>query len=205
MIEFIVNETLKKFNDNQIIDDDNEDIYRYGLQLLVATIVKGIVILLIAFILKVVPETLLFLSVFASLRVNAGGVHADNYFTCLLVTIVFNFGSIYLAPLLTNGFILFAILYICGILIYIYAPVDTPNKPLNKDEIIIYTKRSRMVFIILLILITTAFFANPSLNKYCSIAILAILSETFSITPFATNLYKCVTKTNIKEVELNEK
>jgi len=204
LIDYIVNETLKKFNDNQITDENNEDIYRYGLQLLIATIVKLLVILAIAYFLKVVPETLVFLSIFAVLRINAGGIHADNYYICLIVTIIFNFTTIYLANIVKNGFLLFTILYVCGLLIYIYAPVDTPNKPLNKNEIIIYTKRSRMVFIVLLSIITIIYFSNPNLVKYCSVAIFAILSETITLTPLGLKIYQSLTKTTLKEVEVNE-
>lgn len=203
LIEYMVNVTLNRFNENQIIEKEDEDIYRYGLQILIGSIVKGIIILSIAFITGFLLEAIVFISVFGVLRIQAGGIHADSYKTCLITTLLFVFASIIIGKAINSKdsiFIFSSLLYISGLIVYMYAPVETPNKPLSDKEVIIYRRRSRITYIILMIGIIIIYFTHREYYHYCNVAVLSVFIEAMTLTPLASKFHISIKRIINKEV-----
>lgn len=114
-----------------------EEVYAYGAEILLSTIINGCIAATIAILTKTIIPSIIFLTVFIVMRRTAGGYHADTHMGCMgiliivhtafviliknisaEVSVIFSIGSVILAPLL----------------VYIFAPAEHPNKPLKDSE-----------------------------------------------------------------------
>ncbi|MGV8145690.1 MAG: accessory gene regulator ArgB-like protein [Alkaliphilus sp.] len=186
MIDYLSNVVINKFKKQSIIQDDDEEIYFYGLQLLIATSIKVITLITIAAMLGFLEETIVFLVFYASLRIQAGGVHASTFFKCLILTILLTSISIAIAHFIPIDYAaniqLIAIVAII-ILVYLYAPVETENKPLSKEEILIYRRRSMITVLIGSSIILAATHLYEEVMILGNISALAFLVEAVTLTP----------------------
>ena len=67
-------------------DTDKEEIYIYGLELIISTFFGLSSILLISCLLFCFTSGLVFISVFVPLRLFTGGYHAENYGKCFIIS-----------------------------------------------------------------------------------------------------------------------
>ena len=125
---FLINE--------KIIDDDHKEIYEYGLELCVSTLIGVLVTVSLGLLLDTLLETLTFYIVFCFTRFFCGGFHARCYFTCKLTFVailVFVIVSDYLVSGIADYFwfiiYFYSLVIVCG-----FAPVENPNKTLTKQE-----------------------------------------------------------------------
>ena len=58
------------------------EIYVYGFELIISSIVETGALLLVGFLISKFVETILFLVSFSSIRFFSGGYHANSYFKC---------------------------------------------------------------------------------------------------------------------------
>lgn len=66
---------VKKMKRNNVIDEDNMELYIFGIEILLITIIKYLGLFIIALLLGVVKEAITFIIAFSMLRIQAGGVH----------------------------------------------------------------------------------------------------------------------------------
>ena len=64
------------------------EIYVYGFELIISSIIETGALLLVGFLIGKFVETILFLVSFSSIRFFSGGYHANSYFKCFAVTLV---------------------------------------------------------------------------------------------------------------------
>ncbi|WP_353093125.1 accessory gene regulator B family protein [Tissierella praeacuta] len=162
MTDYICKSILKELNSKNIIKEDDMEVYYYGLQLLIATLFKCLGILIIAAFTGIVKETVVFIIFFSSLRIQAGGYHAKTVLNCFIGTIILISISIILVKILFMAYQPYYILIsmVASIaLVFLYAPSESENKPLTKEEEIIYRRKSLQTVIIgnIIILILMAF------------------------------------------------
>ncbi|GAA0106747.1 accessory gene regulator B family protein [Paraclostridium sordellii] len=122
---------------NDIIDNNDFEIYRYGFETLIYFIVNISVVLFIGIIFNRFIQTIVFLSCYCTLRQFTGGYHAKNYTECTLT-----FAIIYLITILISNtiglykskYLIMLFLILSTIIIYKFAPLDHRNKPLSEKE-----------------------------------------------------------------------
>lgn len=140
---------------NNIINKDDEDVYAYGFEVLISSLISTIVLLIIAILTNTFLYSLLFIIGFVTTRMCCGGYHAKHHSTCLLTTL-FNY-LIFLSTItfLPKGILIFIIpilISIYTIIILILAPLEHPFNPFTVSQ----KKRLKVKIIILLsILICT--------------------------------------------------
>jgi accessory gene regulator B len=136
MISRLAKSTACFFVDNKIIEAEDEEVYSYGMELLLSTAVNLAVAIIIAMITKSFLPCLVNLTAFLTLRVNAGGYHADTHLGCTMTLIstllifIFAEKNIPEAAMFYNSLIM---LMFSNILIIMLSPVEHPNKPLNDE------------------------------------------------------------------------
>lgn len=162
MTDYICKSILKELNSKNIIKEEDIEVYYYGLQLLIATLFKCLGILIIAAFTGLVKEAVVFIIFFSSLRIQAGGYHAKTVLNCFIGTIILISISIILVKILSMAYQPYYILIsmVASIaLVFLYAPSESENKPLTKEEEIIYRQKSLQTVIIgnIIILILMAF------------------------------------------------
>lgn len=74
----IANNIAALLNANGIIQEDDMDTCRYGLEIFISSLLELTSILFISIFMDNFLETLLFFAAFIPLRVYAGGYHADT-------------------------------------------------------------------------------------------------------------------------------
>jgi accessory gene regulator B len=151
-----------------IISDEMFDIYVYGFELVLSFLFGVAVMLFIGIVSDRIFHTLIFLLVFVTLRSFTGGYHANTYGVCFMVTI-----SIFVVTLLLSEYINISWWYYCFLLligvpiIYVVAPIEHPNKPLDMDD----KARCKMISIILFLSFNTVGMVFTKVNVTLSAVI----------------------------------
>ena len=185
---FLTNKIRKEMPE---IDDERAEIIMYGLQNIIGELPKGIIILLIAYLIGVFKLTLLAILFVAPYRCVSGGVHMKTHIGCIIYTLILYSGTALIGKyvVLTGTIkyvITFMILSFCIIMIKLYAPADTENVPiLRKKE-----RLQKQIFSY--IILTVEFIIALTINNsvITSIIIFGSLIQTFTITRFAYNITK---------------
>ena len=122
---------------------DEKELYEFGIFHLLLNIIDTVSILLLALLFREVISTVFYIICFCTLRRYAGGYHAKTVFTCYLLTLTAALGMLvllkqfdFIAP------VQFAIWFISGMIILLFAPIQNANKILDDIEIIVYKRRA---------------------------------------------------------------
>jgi len=172
-------------NNTPIPEADLEKIY-YGLQVIMMDISKSIILLTTAYLLGVLKYTFIAFIVFAVLRVSASGVHANSTLQCIIVNYILFLGNVYLSLSFSINIIIQSIIFIISlILVFLYAPGDTEERPLVSKKIRRYLKIKSLIivtiFYITILLIKT--------NIYTNLITYSILEASLITTPIVYRLF----------------
>ena len=75
------------------IDDERAEIIMYGLQNIIGELPKGIIILIIAYLLGIFELTLISILIIAPYRCFSGGIHMKTHIGCIIYTLILYSGS----------------------------------------------------------------------------------------------------------------
>lgn len=134
-----------------IIQEDDIDKCKYGIELFVSSFLEIFSILAIAAVLGNFIETILLFVFFIPLRIYAGGYHADTKLKCYLISLVMYGFSYTLAKIVPSE--LFALINVVGtvfslIIVLIKEPIIHTNKTVNDIERKNYRKISIQICLI---------------------------------------------------------
>lgn len=162
-----LSEMLLKFVLKNIrIEKEMIDIYRYGIELLVSTLINLALITIIGILINDIACSLVFLLGFIPIRSFCGGYHAKSYFKCNIVFslsfVICCFCSNLMIFAFTKNYLLIieiALIALSFPSILIFAPVKNTNKIVSSNEAKKYKKISIIIFICIsgIGLITTYF------------------------------------------------
>lgn len=136
---------------SQVIAEEDKELYIYGFFVLLS---KGLFFLVSAFfgwMLGVLWESIVFYIMFSTLRSYAGGFHASKESVCTCCTTAALFLSslgIWHMERIGNSAIPFCMLALCGAVVYLLCPLDSEDKPLTRDELVLYRQKSRATSIV---------------------------------------------------------
>ena len=121
------------------VDDERAEVIMYGLQNIIGELPKGIIILIIAYILGIFKLTVISILIIAPYRCVSGGVHMKTHIGCIIYTLLLYSGSSLLGKyiVLTGNvkiMLAIAIWIFCMIMIKLYAPADTENLPILRKQ-----------------------------------------------------------------------
>lgn len=121
------------------VDDERAEVIMYGLQNIIGELPKGIIILIIAYILGIFELTVISILIIAPYRCVSGGVHMKTHIGCIIYTLLLYSGSSLLGKyiVLTGNvkiMLAIAIWIFCMIMIKLYAPADTENLPILRKK-----------------------------------------------------------------------
>ncbi len=137
MLENLAKSTARFFVSQNIVKSEYEEIYAYGMEILLSTVINGIIVLIIALISGTFLPSLLFFTAFILMRRSAGGYHAKTHIGCMMILAAVHLIFIVLIRIIPESVIpilsYFAIAYAC-ISVHLFAPVEHPNKPLNSGD-----------------------------------------------------------------------
>lgn len=170
---------------------EESDVIQYGIELLLDNIAKFVFIQIIGIMIGRGLETLLILSAFCGLRLQAGGIHARTGTGCglsmLLIWAISLTGHTYL-PI---GISLLPCIYIISLIVICFFAPRTINIEYFTSKDIL---KKKLYSIAVLTLIMTVAYLNPSLRE---LLIYPVVLEVLTLFP--------KNKTNKKEIEDDEK
>lgn len=170
-----------------IIDSEDEEIYRFGLEGLFLKIVHYSSYLLIAFFTNEVIRFLIFFASFLPLRKSAGGYHAKTKEGCYISSCLTVLCMMICVRVITGWqYVLLAgsvFLILSDVCIFLIAPRGNRSRILDQEEILIFKKRSygflilENFLIILLIAIGQKKYAIPVLLAIACEGVLLLLEK----------------------------
>lgn len=167
---------------NDIIKNDDFEIYRYGFEILIYFLLNIFIAFFIGIIFDKFIHTIIFLSCYCTLRQFTGGYHAKNYIECALSFAIIYLLTIFMANNINpynHKFLLILSMIISTLIIYKLAPLEHRNKPLTENEKHIYKVRSitivSVISAIFLLSITFNIFVNYFLYSLFAVMWISIL------------------------------
>ncbi len=187
MKNFIINGCINYIKKYNKYDEKKIKEIEYGLLSIYLTISKLIIISIIALVLGIFKEMIIFTLLFNIIRMPAFGLHATKSWICLLTSTILFIGIPILCITLNINIIIKAVICSTGILfMYKNAPADTYKRPIiNKKRREIYKFLSTIIAIIFSFI---SIFINNNFIANC--LIFSIILENCLISPFVYKLFK---------------
>ena len=187
MKKFVLDNCMNIIKENKNFDEIKLAEIKYGLEGIYLTFSKLIIISIIAILLNIFKEMVIFLLIFTVMRSPSFGIHAKKSWICLISSTTFFIGipllSIY-TKLNNTIIIVIGILSIIGITLF--SPADTHKKPIiniKKRKIYkILSSTISIIYIILAIIIKNNYLSNSFLY--------ATLLQNILINPLTYKIFK---------------
>ncbi|CDF11849.1 accessory gene regulator B superfamily [Mycoplasma sp. CAG:776] len=187
MKEKFVSSSINFISKYQKCDDLKLKRLKYGLEGIYSLVVKTFVVLIISIITQTLIETLLLMIFYAGIRTFSYGMHAKNNITCWITTIlIYNGCPLLIANINLPTLMGYIILFIALISMILWAPADTPKKPLIRKE---QRKKCKILSIIIILIYTLIFLINKNSIINNSI-IYALIIQIIFINPLTYKLTK---------------
>jgi accessory gene regulator B len=176
------------------LEKDKIDQLRYGLEIILGTLIKGALLFSLAYLLNVLPQVVLALAAGGLFRLLSGGAHCTSYWQCLvlgvLVYLFIGLAAVKLANIMTTQLLI----AMTGILIIVaapciikWAPGEVPYRTMSGRWEINTFKALSLLYLSLwagLIL----FFVDKANYSLFLAALLALAMQTLSFTPWGYGL-----------------
>lgn len=155
---------------NEVIKSEDEEVYEYGLQLLLSTVFNGIIALILAIISGTILQCICYLAVFVLLRKSAGGFHAKTHFgCCCILAVVLSLFIMFIkfVPNEAYGIIATIAVAFSVVIILIFAPLEHENKPISDRDKNRLRKISVIYAVLFTILVFVLFIAKLKMIMIC--------------------------------------
>ena len=187
MKEKFINSSINFIGKYQEIDDLKMKQLKYGLEGLYNLVIKLIIVIIIALITKTITYTLLYLLFYSGIRTFSYGWHAKGSLSCWITTIlIYNIIPLFIKNLEIPNIYGYIILVISLLSVILWAPADTPKKPLIRKK---QRTKLKVLSIVVVIIYTLIFiFSN---NKIVNNSLLyALIIQSIFINPLTYKLTK---------------
>lgn len=177
MISFLSNRLADFLCGKEIISQDEKEIYIYGYEMIITTILGALLVFVVALLTRRYAEALCFFAVFVVTRQFCGGYHAKTRVMCSITFMLCYLSVLFFNYALEPGFtwfmhILFFIPYLMAILGY--APVENENKPLTESDIRRNRSNSIRISLVWFLISSTLLFFKPILSSAIDLTLLVI-------------------------------
>lgn len=171
------------------LDTCKIDTLRFGLEIILAALIKGIILISLAHFLGILPEVMFAMACGAVYRLLSGGAHCNGYWRCLTLGVLMYLGAgelgLYLGRYLSTDFLVYSLLagYLLSTLCVIaWVPGEVPYKKItNISERNLFKILSLAYLSLWLgVSIMIVHYANPSLALA---GLFAIINQTISFSP----------------------
>lgn len=174
------------------IDDEEAEVIKYGLELIIGEVPKILLLFIIAIVLKIGWLVIFAYFTMVPYKIVAGGFHLKTNIGCTIGTLSIYYGNVLISKYITwtqiyTKYIVILIAFVFSmIMVSLYAPADTVNLP-------ILTKRERktkriLSYVFATITLLVAIIIKD--NILSNILLLNVLIESICISKVAYKLTK---------------
>lgn len=156
----MISKLSKKIVNQLNILDDEQELYEYGFFILLSQILYFIIAIIIGTICGTVFESIIFYIAFQFIRRYAGGYHAATETRCEILSTLSILGCIVVIRLSKTYDIQTALLIISAlsaVCIFVFCPLDTPEKPLTDKEFRYFRKVSWLILLAIVVAIIVSY------------------------------------------------
>lgn len=166
---------------HDIIEKEDYEIYCFGLGLLCETIVSFAVFFIIAALLCMLWEFIVFILSFAILRQYAGGFHAKTFVRCLFISCIIVVLLYVPLNFTGDGTVFICIGSALSVpVIAVLSPVDSVYKPIDGDERKKYRKRLLLLLGVEVIAAAVVFFYVNNIYAICIVYSWCVLAASLT-------------------------
>ena len=165
-----------------------QEVYVYGFELVISTLVCWTTIMITSLLLSNVVSGVVFIATFSTLRIFAGGYHAESYLKCFIISNLFYIVLMMVMRILSgmNVWIWLSLFLICCGYILKRAPIINPNQPISVRKIKMCQRNIKWVlkFDALIILMCIKFnkdIASIMILSIVLVAALMLISDEYII------------------------
>lgn len=156
MISKLASKVVKRLVYRSVITDTEQELYVYGFFILISQILYFTLTMIFGVLLDIVLESVIFYVAFQFIRRYAGGIHASSELKCEIATTTSIFLCLLCTKLCETNNIQKPILVLTSIttvFIFVFCPLDTPEKPLTKEECKYFRKISWVILLLIMLTI----------------------------------------------------
>ena len=129
-----------------VIKEEDAEIYIYGINQILTSVLSVSSALIIGLIFGVFPEIAVFMAAYIPLRSFAGGYHAKTPLSCYVFSVIMLIVvSIGLKYLHLADWVYYAVLVAATLVVLVLSPVEDRNKPLDEIEQKVYKRRTILI------------------------------------------------------------
>lgn len=178
----ISNQLVKR----NIISKDAQDVYTYGVEITISSLIGFILVTTIGIIFKSLMQAIIFYVIFVALRSITGGYHASTYLKC---NIIFSFITLFTLLFskaaseiqLSVGII--TSIYLPAVAIFLWlAPVENPNKPIEKKKRL-YWKVTAVTISVLLYILSILLYISQHIFESAIVIITVFVVSILCMIP----------------------
>ncbi len=169
MIGKLASKVVKRLINHFVVADTEQELYVYGFFILISQILYFTLTTLFGILLDIVLESVIFYVAFQFIRRYAGGIHASSELKCEIATTTSIFLCLSCIKLCETTNIQIPILMltiISTIFIFVLCPLDTPEKPLTKEEYKYFRKISWLILILIMLTICIGWYFKIEFLMY---------------------------------------
>ena len=160
MIKKLSASLTDKLINNGTIDVEESDLYIYGFFILFTHIAYLLLTCIFGLLIKCFIESVIFYIAFQFLRRYAGGYHAKTETRCEIMSALSILCCIVLikcSKMYDINIVLLSTSLVFAVLIFIFCPLDTPEKPLTDKEHKYFRKISLIILSLIIVAIIISF------------------------------------------------
>lgn len=146
---------------HSLVENEDKELYSYGFFILLSQILYFIIVTTIGVLFNIILESVIFYVAFQFIRRYAGGYHAATETRCEILStlsIIASIGIIKLSKIYDFKTTLLIITLISMVIIFIFCPLDTSEKPLTEKEFKYFRKISWIILSLIIIAIIVSFY-----------------------------------------------
>lgn len=187
MRDKLLNKVITLIKDRKNYDDVRISELKYGLYSMYTLFSKLFIFTIIAFLMGILKEYIIFIAFYNFLRMYGCGFHANSNFQCWL----FSLFSFIVIPLISihfffNKLFIISISVLCSTILIKYSPADTSKKPII-SRLIRRRKKILMFITCLIYLIILIFNQNRILDN---LIMFSLIVETTFVSPIIYKIFK---------------
>lgn len=171
------------------LDSNKIDTLRFGLEIIFAALIKGIILISLAHLLGIFPEVTFAMACGAVYRLLSGGAHCNGYWRCLTLGVLTYLGAgelgIYLGRYLSTDLLVYSLLagyLLSSLCVIAWVPGEVPFKKITNITERILFKVLSLIYLNLWLgaSIIVVHYDNLSLALA---GLIAVITQTISFSP----------------------
>ncbi|MDD3339848.1 MAG: accessory gene regulator B family protein [Lachnospiraceae bacterium] len=151
-MEYLANKLTNQLAKWQIVKEEDKELYAYGFWQGAVFILNIITVVVAGVFFQMLWQSLIFMVAYGLIRSMAGGYHARTQRSCYILSIALIVSVLAILKWVSWSVLACLILLASSVCsVFLWAPVEDRNKPLDEIEQYVYKKRSRIIAVFLFV------------------------------------------------------